>query len=106
VARGGQPTVDGMRLLCRAHNQYAAERAFGEKFMQHKREQAKAKFVPDPDLVAALRTLEYRGQQLRDAAMLAEAHRDRPLEEQLCYVLQRMAPNCRREPAPPVCAPA
>ena len=37
VARGGEPTVDGMRLLCRAHNQYAAERTFGTEFMRHKR---------------------------------------------------------------------
>lgn len=29
VARGGQTTVDTMRLRCRAHNQYEAERASG-----------------------------------------------------------------------------
>src|SRR5206468_12990618 len=30
VARGGQATVDNLRLACRPHNQYAAERSFGE----------------------------------------------------------------------------
>jgi 5-methylcytosine-specific restriction endonuclease McrA len=37
VARGGEATVDGVRLLCRAHNQHAAERTFGAEFMRHKR---------------------------------------------------------------------
>ena len=37
VARGGEATVDGLRLRCRAHNQYAAERTFGAEFMRHKR---------------------------------------------------------------------
>ena len=41
VARGGRATVDGMRLRCRAHNQYAAECAFGAGFMARKREQAR-----------------------------------------------------------------
>jgi 5-methylcytosine-specific restriction endonuclease McrA len=41
VARGGRSTADGMRLLCRAHNQHEAERAFGSEFMHHKREEAR-----------------------------------------------------------------
>ncbi|MBI5710210.1 MAG: hypothetical protein HZC42_07905 [Candidatus Eisenbacteria bacterium] len=41
VARGGRATVAGMRLRCRAHNQYAAECAFGADFMRHKREAAR-----------------------------------------------------------------
>lgn len=40
VARGGKATVDNVRLRCRAHNQYEAERAFGAEFMQTKRERA------------------------------------------------------------------
>jgi hypothetical protein len=38
VARGGVPTVDGIRLRCRAHNQYTAEQTFGAEFMRQKRE--------------------------------------------------------------------
>jgi HNH endonuclease/Domain of unknown function (DUF222) len=34
VARGGKSTVENLRLVCRAHNQHAAERAFGREFMQ------------------------------------------------------------------------
>jgi hypothetical protein len=41
VARGGQATVSGIRLRCRAHNQYAAERTFGSEFMRAKREQGR-----------------------------------------------------------------
>jgi hypothetical protein len=38
VALGGHATVKGMRLRCRAHNQYTAECAFGAGFMARKRE--------------------------------------------------------------------
>jgi 5-methylcytosine-specific restriction endonuclease McrA len=37
VANGGHATVQGLRLRCRAHNQLAAERAFGRDFMNSKR---------------------------------------------------------------------
>jgi 5-methylcytosine-specific restriction endonuclease McrA len=36
-AKDGEPTVGGIRLLCRAHNLYEAERAFGAEFMRRKR---------------------------------------------------------------------
>lgn len=38
VARGGEATVENLRLRCRAHNQYAAEVVFGAAFMANKRE--------------------------------------------------------------------
>jgi 5-methylcytosine-specific restriction endonuclease McrA len=41
VARGGRATVEGIRLRCRAHNHYEAERVFGAGFMEHKREEAR-----------------------------------------------------------------
>jgi hypothetical protein len=37
VATGGHATVKGLRLRCRAHNQYEAERAFGRDFMNTRR---------------------------------------------------------------------
>lgn len=40
VARGGSVTVDTIRLRCRSHNQYEAERAFGADFMARKRQEA------------------------------------------------------------------
>jgi 5-methylcytosine-specific restriction endonuclease McrA len=41
VARGGEATVGRMRLRCRAHNQYEAERVFGAGFMSRKRYEAR-----------------------------------------------------------------
>jgi len=46
LARGGVATVSGMRLRCRAHNQYTAERTYGSEFMRHKREQARRAASP------------------------------------------------------------
>ena len=43
VARGGQATVENVRLLCRAHNRYAAECALGADFMDRKRREARAR---------------------------------------------------------------
>jgi 5-methylcytosine-specific restriction endonuclease McrA len=40
AARGGDSSVTNLRLRCRAHNQYAAECAFGAEFMRHKRNAA------------------------------------------------------------------
>src|SRR5436309_10417269 len=40
VARGGRASVAGIRLRCRAHNQYGAECTFGAEFMREKREAA------------------------------------------------------------------
>jgi len=37
VAHGGEATVENVRLRCRAHNQLAAEQAFGAEFMKKKR---------------------------------------------------------------------
>ena len=41
VARGGEATVKGLRLRCRAHNQYEAEQVFGAGFMHEKRSGAR-----------------------------------------------------------------
>ena len=41
VAPGGQATVEGLRLLCRGHNQLEAECTFGAGFMNAKREEAR-----------------------------------------------------------------
>jgi 5-methylcytosine-specific restriction endonuclease McrA len=45
VARGGRATVQGIRLRCRAHNQYEAERVFGADFMSRKRDEARLEAV-------------------------------------------------------------
>jgi hypothetical protein len=40
VARGGQATPENVHLLCRSHNQFAADRAFGVEFMERRRAEA------------------------------------------------------------------
>jgi 5-methylcytosine-specific restriction endonuclease McrA len=45
VARGGETSVNGLRLRCRTHNQYEAERTFGSGFMDAKREAARLRAV-------------------------------------------------------------
>lgn len=49
VARGGKATVERMRLRCRAHNQYEAEKTFGRDLMRKKREEAQR--APKPPVV-------------------------------------------------------
>jgi hypothetical protein len=43
VARGGRATVPGIRLRCRAHNQYTAECSFGAGLMARRREESRAR---------------------------------------------------------------
>lgn len=52
VARGGRTTVENLRLRCAAHNQYAAEQAFGAGFMRGKREAVRTR-RRDPAAVAS-----------------------------------------------------
>jgi len=43
VARGGKASIEGIRLRCRGHNQYEAERVFGGEFMRKKRQEARGR---------------------------------------------------------------
>ncbi|HET7226780.1 MAG TPA: HNH endonuclease, partial [Candidatus Eisenbacteria bacterium] len=93
LARGGASTADNLRLRCRAHNQLAAEQAFGAGFMHAKREaarlavqqaqmnaeqehaQANANAERERllDVIAALRSLGYRAEQVRQLAERSNA---------------------------------
>ena len=42
-SRGGRPTVANLRILCRGHNQEAAKRAFGEKWLAKRRGQERVR---------------------------------------------------------------
>jgi hypothetical protein len=46
VARGGRSTVAGVRLRCRAHNQYTAECVYGSSFMSGRREASQRRAMP------------------------------------------------------------
>jgi 5-methylcytosine-specific restriction endonuclease McrA len=66
IARGGKATVDNVRLLCAAHNQYEAERTFGAGFMETRREAAQA--------AAAERRVAAEKKRARAEAERAEKH--------------------------------
>ncbi|HKQ57733.1 MAG TPA: HNH endonuclease [Candidatus Eisenbacteria bacterium] len=93
VARGGEATVANTRLLCRTHNQYQAERTFGAEFMRHKREESRARTSakrqedPDHDVTPWLRSLGYRGEQLRRGEEFAAAIPDASIEERVRVAL-------------------
>jgi hypothetical protein len=57
VARGGQSTVAGVRLRCRAHNQYTAECVYGSSFMSGKREASRRGAVAPKHEAGAASTL-------------------------------------------------
>ncbi|HUQ07538.1 MAG TPA: RuvA C-terminal domain-containing protein [Kofleriaceae bacterium] len=59
VCRGGQPTVAGLRLRCKPHNQHPAEEALGRDFMRAKRDAA----ARDRDVTRALRDLGFKADE-------------------------------------------
>ena len=118
VALGGKATVEGIRLRCRAHNQYAAECAFGTDFMRNKREGARraraevraaaAKQAEELDVVPWLRQLGFRADEARRAATHCDdTVPDSTIEERLRAALHFLSPPARRwSPAPNGLAPA
>lgn len=122
VARGGEATVDGIRLLCRAHNQHAAERTFGPEFMRRKRiaaAEARASArgrtgckpmaeaacaeeeQEDGDVVPWLRALGFGAAEARRAAARCDGMDDASLEERV-----RAALTCFRVGGTRVSSPA
>ena len=96
-ARGGQATVAGMRVRCRARNQYAAERAYGAEFMNHKRREAEAARAAaktrkaeaaERDVIPYLRALRYSTNELRRAAAYCETLPDVSPEDRVLAAIQ------------------
>jgi hypothetical protein len=90
VARGGEATVDGLRLRCRAHNQYGAECTFGAEFMRHKRiAAAEARAAARPAHVEeVLRQLGFKDGDARRAAALCEHMAGASLEDRVRAALK------------------
>jgi 5-methylcytosine-specific restriction endonuclease McrA len=115
VARGGESTVDGVRLLCRAHNQYAAERVFGAGFMEHKRVEAKqardqsararteiglGMKETSEEVVPWLLKLGIRKDQARHAARLCDSIPNSPLEDRVRLALTCFGRGTKIMPSP------
>ncbi|MEK7317316.1 MAG: HNH endonuclease signature motif containing protein, partial [Candidatus Eisenbacteria bacterium] len=123
VARGGKATVEGMRLRCRTHNQYEAERTFGAGFMRRKRQaarlaaaEAQARAAAEAraraaakeqtlDVLAGLRGLGCRADQARRAAEFSEALHGATLEERMRASLKFLRGRAVPGPAPPEAIP-
>jgi hypothetical protein len=98
VARGGQATLDNLRLRCRAHNQYEAECAFGTEFMKHKREVARQAAdesieAQAREVIPWLRRLGIRASEARDAAKLCTSMPNATLEERIRMALSHFSPR-------------
>ena len=109
VARGGKATVEGMRLRCRTHNQYEAERAFGAGFMRQKRQEARARAQAKEqtlDVVAGLRGLGCRIDQARRAAEFSETLQGATLEERMRASLKFLRGRPLQDPGAAVGPPA
>lgn len=87
VARGGESTAANLRLRCRAHNRLEAERAYGEAFMDGKRQAAQERKLQRQ------REREQAQATKRDATAAAvekraaDAKREAELRERACEVV-------------------
>jgi 5-methylcytosine-specific restriction endonuclease McrA len=127
VGRGGRATVENIRLLCRAHNQYAAEQTYGKDFMHGKREQAReraeqakakreakaqakaaAKAAKEraEDIIPYLRELGYPLHRARRGVELTMQMLDAPIEERMKVALRGLAPKCLKISPQGASAPA
>jgi hypothetical protein len=111
VARGGEATVANVRLCCRAHNQFEAERLLGADFMHGRREVAQARSKPtaehrsSQDLVPRLRELGLSAEQAAEAAARSANVRGVPFEERLTLALRSITPASIRSNVVRVGAP-
>jgi len=83
VARGGDAS-DGVRILCRSHNQFEAERILGRENV----EAGKAARAVDDDLVAGLRRLGVTSSDARRA--VAASRGTGPVEERMRAALRAL----------------
>jgi RuvA, C-terminal domain len=107
--RHREDTLNGLRLRCRTHNQYEAERVFGTEFMKRKREEARraaekrreeaearAKASEEDaedeeqirDVLSALRGLGVKGEQARRAAAHSRTLQGATLADRIRAALQ------------------
>ena len=91
IAKGGTSTVSNVRQLCRAHNQLAAEHAFGRAFMDQKRSESDD--ADQRDLVSGLRNLGYRAGEAKEAADHAMQAEGLSLEQRMRAALGWFKPR-------------
>ena len=129
VARGGEATVERIRLRCRVHNQHEAERMFGAGFMARKRQEARLAAAEaralaacnaagtraeaaaeadetaeakeqTQDVLTGLRSLGCRGNEARRAAEFSQALHGATLEERMRAALKFLGNRVIQSRAP------
>jgi hypothetical protein len=126
-ARGGPSSTAGLRLRCRAHNQHAAEQAFGAGFMHRRREEARlrqeasraagvragaavrpgrsgqagagASAAHAEDVIPWLHALGFRSDEARRAAESCAHMPGAPLETRVRAAIRSLAPGSARRSA-------
>ncbi len=129
LARGGEATVAGLRLLCRAHNQHAADRTLGRQFMDGKRQQAReraavkgaqaqnsadaqeqafaaAETASLEEVIPWLRALGCNLETARRAASRCAGMVGVPLEKRVRVAVQSLGPPSARRVSPEAGAPS
>jgi hypothetical protein len=124
VQQGGTSTIANLRLRCRTHNQFEADRSYGAEFMNQKREQARrareeragagavkevaaaAAASQSPvnpvadtlsqDVFAGLRELGILGDRARRAVDYSESIADATLEGRMRAALKYIRPRVSR----------
>ena len=110
LARGGLTSISGLRLRCHAHNQYEAERAFGEGFMRTRRERARQRAAEranatqcasreqaaQAEVIPYLRKLGFSAIDARRGAANCAHLATAPLEQRVRAALQCLAPPSAR----------
>jgi 5-methylcytosine-specific restriction endonuclease McrA len=112
IGKGGTSEASNVRLRCRAHNQYEAERVYGKPFMQNKREQAKAaaakrqaereakkaaqEAIDHDELMPGLRGLGFSKEEARFALSKCSPVAGMTIETRFKRCLALLAPPCRK----------
>ena len=84
--------MPGIRLRCRAHNQYGAERTFGTEFMANKRAEARQRATAN-EVILALRELGFRADESRRAADFAATASNGSIEDRVKLALSYLCPK-------------
>ena len=124
VARGGESTTDNLRVRCRVHNQYEAERTFTPEFMAAKLAQAQAKadamaranakakahaaaeVASQQEVIPWLRALGCNAERARRAAERCAGMVGAPLERRVFVSCQGLGPRGMRRALPVASGPA
>jgi hypothetical protein len=100
VVRGGRSTAEGVRLLCKAHNQYEAERILGADFMRAKREAAIAARKLESEITDALVRMGFKKSDARSAITSSALSDDSTFDQRIRAALATLTRSRCEEAMP------